>query len=196
MSKRGLTTKRRRAGNPGLEAMEGRCLVLNSWMQPHSIMSWQQAVTLMYQEKADVLETYEATVSSPSMTIQLPAVMRLRKEVAMHKKGVKFSRINVLTRDKFTCCYCGNKFKSRELNYDHVLPRCQGGKTVWDNIVTSCVRCNSRKGNRTPAQAGMRMHFHPHRPKILPMGQPLLYALDSVPAQWQPYLDAARVAAG
>lgn len=161
-------------------------------MQPHAVASWQQAICLLVTDKADALESYEMTCSSPSVTLQMPAVLRLRKEVSPHKKGVKFSRINVLTRDRFTCCYCGQKKTPRELNYDHVVPRERGGKTDWLNIVSACYSCNSRKRNRTPKEAGMTMHFQPHRPRILPMTQPIMYATTAIPEQWKPYLEAAR----
>lgn len=171
--------------------MEPQTLVLNSWMVPHSIASWQDAIVAVYKQTVDVLESYEATVSSPSLTLQIPAVMRLRKTLSMNKKGVKFSRINVLTRDGQRCCYCGLKKQIRELNYDHVIPRSRGGATVWVNIVTACKACNSRKGNRTPAEAGMRMHFQPHVPRSLPMARPFLIDVASAPAQWLPYLTVA-----
>jgi 5-methylcytosine-specific restriction endonuclease McrA len=168
--------------------MEPRTLILNAWMSPHSIVTWQQAVCLLVTGKLDVLEEYEAEVSSPSLTIRIPAVGRLRKEISLHKKGVKFSRINILTRDGFRCCYCGHKKSPRELNYDHVIPRCKGGKTVWENIVTSCYACNTRKGRRTPKEAGLRMHFQPHRPRVLPMTQPTLFLANAIPDPWKPYL--------
>lgn len=175
--------------------MEPRTLVLNAYMQPHSIATWQQSIVLLVTDKIDVLESYDATVSSPSLTLQIPAVVRLRKDVSMHKKGVKFSRINILTRDKLTCCYCGHKKQPRELNYDHVIPRAKGGKTVWENIVSACKPCNSKKGNRTPAQAGMRMHFKPYKPTTLPVMQPLLLDVSKVVDIWKPYLESvARTA--
>jgi 5-methylcytosine-specific restriction endonuclease McrA len=172
--------------------MEPRTLILSARTSPHSIATWQQAICLLVTGKVDVLEQYEAEVSSPSMTIRIPAVVRLRKELSTHKKGVKFSRLNVLTRDGFRCCYCGHKKSARELNYDHVVPRHRGGRTVWENIVASCYRCNLRKGNRTPLEAGMRMHFQPYRPRVLPMTQPMLVSVDTMPDVWRPYLDAAQ----
>jgi 5-methylcytosine-specific restriction endonuclease McrA len=165
-----------------------RTLVLNPYMQPHRLAGWQEAICLLVTGKCDVLEHYEATVSSPSITIHVPAVVRLKRDISMYKKGVKFSRINVLTRDGFRCCYCGHKKPHEELNYDHVVPRAQGGKTVWENIVTSCYRCNTRKDRRTPEQAGMRMHFKPHRPRTLPMTQPMLLSARDIAEPWKPYL--------
>jgi len=172
--------------------MKLRTLILNAWMSPHSIATWQQAICLLVTSKIDVLEEYEAEVSSPSVTIRVPAVARLRKPMGLHKKGVKFSRLNVLTRDSFRCCYCGKRKGPRELNYDHVVPRCKGGKTVWENIVTSCYPCNTRKGQRAPKEAGMRMHFQPHRPRVLPMTQPMLVSMDAIPDAWKPYLEGVR----
>ncbi len=176
--------------------MEPRTLVLNSWMRPQSIISWQQAICLVdilvggrciMVGKADTLESYEATVSSPSVTIQIPAVVRLRREISTFKGGVKFSRANVYSRDGYRCCYDGKRHAPRELTYDHVLPRCKGGRTNFRNVVSACKPCNWKKGSRTPEQAGMRMHFKPYVPRTLELGQPLLMSLDTMPALWLPY---------
>ncbi len=134
-----------------------------------------------------MLEHYDAFVSSPSVRLQVPAVVRLRKMIARVKADVKFSRINVYTRDGFRCQYCGLKRTTKHLNYDHVLPRSQGGKTVWDNIVTSCISCNLRKDCRTPEQAGMRLLKRPTKPKTLPLSGTFVLPKD-VPGPWMPYL--------
>lgn len=174
------------------EAMDHlRTLVLSPWMGVHRIVDWKEAISIVWAQKGEALETYEATASSPSVTLQIPAVVRLKKAISPFKKGVKFSRGNILSRDGFRCCYCGEKFEPRKLNYDHVVPRHQGGKTDWDNIVSSCYPCNRKKRNRTPQQAGMKMHFKPHKPKVLPMARPLVSVRD-VPSQWLPYIEAAQ----
>jgi 5-methylcytosine-specific restriction endonuclease McrA len=167
--------------------MELRTLVLTSGYQAHSIVSWQDAICLLYKNKLDVVSEYDACVSSPSVTIHVPAVIRLRKGISMYKDGVKFSRANVYTRDGYKCCYCGHKKAPRDLTYDHVIPRSRGGKTTFQNIVTSCKPCNLRKGNKTPQQAGMRMLFKPHRPTMLTMS-PVIVDLDAAPEQWLPWL--------
>lgn len=169
--------------------MEPRTLILSSSMQPQSIATWQQSVVLLWQGKADAIESYDATVSSPSVTLQIPAVMRLHKAFSTHRGGVKFSRINVYGRDGFRCCYDGKRYAPRDLTYDHVVPRARGGKTNFGNVVSACRACNSRKGSKTPAEAGMRMHFKPYTPKTLPLGQPFLMSLDTAPALWRPYLE-------
>ena len=92
-----------------------------------------------------------------------------------------------MVRDSFVCQYCGKKHRMDELNYDHVLPRAKGGKTVWENIVTSCYPCNDKKGSKTPAEAKMRLLRAPFRPKTLPLERPVL-ALRSVPEEWRPFI--------
>jgi len=168
--------------------MHMRTLLLNSWMTPHAIVSWHNAVTLVYQGKVDILEEYEETVSSPSTTYFVPAVLRLRKTVATVKRGVKFSRVNVFTRDGFRCQYCGESKQAKDLNYDHVIPRRQGGITTWENIVTSCYFCNDRKGGRTPEQAKMKLLRKPAKPHALPLHSVYLDS-SKVPSAWGPYLN-------
>jgi 5-methylcytosine-specific restriction endonuclease McrA len=163
------------------------CLVLTPRMSPHQTIAWQESVCLDYQLKADILERYEETVRSPTVTMRIPAVARLVKTLAHDKQNVKFSRTNVYARDGYRCCYCGKRPPADELNYDHVTPRSKGGKTNWENIVTSCIRCNSKKDNRTPRQAGMKLLKQPQKPKSLPLSSPILLPRD-VPSLWVPYL--------
>lgn len=88
------------------------------------------------------------------------------------------------------CQYCGVKLPMSQLEYEHVVPRVQGGKTVWDNIVMACTDCNSRKAGRTPEQAGMTLLSIPRKPKTLPMHAPFLDA-DNIPSEWAPFVTAA-----
>jgi 5-methylcytosine-specific restriction endonuclease McrA len=168
--------------------MEAHTLILTPWMSPHKIVPWQRSMELLVTGKIDVLEEYEQVIRSTSLSFLLPSVARLRKSIHGFKKGIKFSRVNVFTRDGFTCQYCGTRKPARELNYEHVIPRAQGGKTEWENIVTSCYPCNNRKGNKTPAQAGMVLRKKPTKPKTLPMTAPS-WAANKVPPSWLPYLD-------
>lgn len=171
--------------------METRTLLLNSWAMPHAILTWEEAICLVYQDKVSVLEEYDEIVSSPSISYFIPAVIQLKHQVATMKKGVKFSRINVFTRDGFKCQYCGQRKTMRELNYDHVVPRKQGGKTTWDNIVTCCYPCNELKAGRTPEQAGMKLLRKPAKPHSLPLHAVYLDS-GKVPLVWEPYLDWSR----
>jgi 5-methylcytosine-specific restriction endonuclease McrA len=165
-------------------------LVLTPWMSPLMVVPWQAAVTMMFLDKVDVIENYDETIRSPSVTIPMPAVVRLRRPVQDTKKGVKFSRTNLMTRDNYTCQYCGARLPMAKLNYDHVIPRRMGGKTVWENIVTACYPCNARKADRTPEMAGMRLRRKPFRPRSLPVSTVVL-TNRQLPTAWVPYVPTA-----
>jgi 5-methylcytosine-specific restriction endonuclease McrA len=179
--------------------MEPRTLVLAPWMAPNRVASWQQAVVLVYLGKVDVLEEYgadeHAPASSANWSIQIPAVVRIRKTIDMNKSSVKFSRSNMLARDKYRCCYCPphvSQKSAKDLTYDHVLPRSRGGKTTWTNIVMACRPCNRKKDKKTPQEAGMKMHFKPFKPESLSLTQPLLVDVSKIHPLWIPYMQGAE----
>ena len=165
-----------------------RTLLLTPWMAPHRVVTWERAVVLVVLGKVDVLEEYDEEIRAPSRSLRTPAVVRLKKGHAT-KQAVRFSRINVYTRDGFRCQYCGEKKGMRDLNYDHVIPRVRGGQTVWENIVTSCYACNDRKGSRTPEEAGMTLRKKPFKPSSLPVAPVLHVARSEMPEVWLPYCD-------
>lgn len=109
-----------------------RTLMLTPWMAPHEIITWERAVVLTYLGKVEVIETLDEELRGPSVTLKAPAVVRLTRGAVSTKPSVRFSRINVFTRDRFRCQYCGAQKPVRQLNYDHVLPRVRGGKTNWE----------------------------------------------------------------
>jgi 5-methylcytosine-specific restriction endonuclease McrA len=166
--------------------MSSRTLVLTPWYFPCKIVGWQEAITLVYLQKVDVVVCYDEVIRSPSTAIQLPAVLRMKREVERIKRRVKFSRVNVYRRDGFACAYCAAKLQISELTYDHVVPRAQGGRTAWENILTACVPCNLKKGNRTPAQAGIRPLVKPYRPTSLPIPPPFI-DVGTAPPEWRDY---------
>lgn len=166
--------------------MGGMTLVLDRAYRPHAIVSWQRALTLFFLNRIEIVESYDEEIRSVSISIRMPAVVRLLTKIRDSKKGVKFSRINILTRDKFFCQYCGRKFAMSKLNYDHVLPRARGGKTTWENIVTACYPCNDRKGDRTPQEARMPLLREPVRPQSLPLT--MLRIEGTPPDRWASYL--------
>lgn len=166
-----------------------RVLLLTQSYVPHKVISWDRAVILLCTDKAEVVEhTDEVIYSNPDTGVvyMMPSVIKLTKQVTGTKRAVKFSRVNVFTRDGFRCQYCGSPKKMKELNYDHVIPRHQGGKTVWENIVSACYECNGRKANRTPEQAKMKLLKKPCKPKSLPMMGPRFDPKDLPPA-WVEY---------
>jgi 5-methylcytosine-specific restriction endonuclease McrA len=167
--------------------MSHRVLLLNSWYLPHAIIPWHAAIKLVYEKTVDVVAEYSETISSPSVTWQMPAVVRLRKPHRARRAGVKFSRMNVYLRDRFTCQYCGQRFEWEELSYDHVVPRTHGGRTNFQNITTACKPCNTRKADRSCDEAGMFPRTLPIKPDSLPHYRPLI-ELERAPVEWHPFL--------
>lgn len=162
-------------------------LLLNLTYEPLKIINWKKAVSLCLLGKVEVLEEYNREVHAVTFTIKLPSVVRLLRLVRRPKTAVKFSRQNIYARDQYRCQYCGQRFPSEELTYDHVIPKSRGGKTEWRNIVTCCITCNRVKGGRTPAEAGMTIVRSPSRPKWVPALK-ITIGFRNVPESWRDYL--------
>lgn len=162
-------------------------LVLDQSYAPIGVVSWQDALTMLFTDKVEVVSEHDGFVRSQLLVIKIPSVVRLLHAFRRHKKPVKFSRINVYARDGYKCLYCAEKFSMSNLTYDHVVPRAQGGKTEWKNIATCCVNCNSRKGCRTPEQAGMKLRKQPTQPTRVPV-MVLELSRSNVPEAWRDYL--------
>ena len=127
---------------------------------PLSLWPWQAAVKAMFLERVDVVALYDREVHSPTRTLKLPSVIALRSFVRPNEHPA-FTRFNLFLRDRFRCVYCGSH---KELTFDHVVPRAQGGRTSWENVATACAPCNLKKGGRTPRQAQMHIEREPIRP--------------------------------
>ena len=163
-----------------------RTLLLSQGYEPISVISWRKAICMLTLGKVEVVETYDRDIRSVTLVFKMPAVVRLLRNVRRHRKQVKFSRQNVLARDRWRCQYCGDKRPIGELTYDHVVPKAQGGRTCWENIVTACVECNTRKANRTPAQAHMQLRRQPRRPAWVPIFT-IQISRASMPDAWRDY---------
>ena len=164
-------------------------LLLNATYEPFRVVHWQKAITLLWQGKVEILEFHERDIHGVSITFKLPSVMRLLRVVkwkASHR-AVKFSRINIFTRDKYTCQYCYKRFRTEELTFDHVIPIAKNGKKTWENIVTACWRCNNKKSGRLPEEAGMRLLKRPEKPKWTPT-LTLMIGIRKAPENWRDYL--------
>ncbi len=133
------------------------------------VISWQRALTLFFLGKVEVVEEYDQEIRSVSVTLKMPAVVRLLRYVQLGKKRPPLNRPNILARDNASCQYCGIILSSREATLDHVVPRSQGGTTCWENVVTACSNCNRKKGGRTPKEASMRLLSIPVQPDWLPV---------------------------
>lgn len=168
-------------------------LVLNRLWQAVNICTARRALTLLFEGHAQVVlgdeegafntfnfsqwqnvseqSPHPETISTVSFKIRVPRVILLVMFDRLPKKEVKFTRHNIFERDRNMCQYCGHVFERKDLNLDHVVPRDRGGPTTWENIVCSCIPCNTRKANKTPLEARMRLIRKPKRPKWRPFVQ-------------------------
>lgn len=176
--------------------MAGEVLTLNAAYMPVGVIDWDVAITLWFKGKAEILDTYEDKIlhtgnhfvkpeysandkfvssfyderlDSWKTAIEMPAVIRLL-EFVNPKKHISFfesfTRQNVYERDGGKCMYCGKEVSRNKFTFDHVIPKSRGGKTNWQNIVACCLKCNSKKDNRTPSEAGMTLIKQPFAPKV------------------------------
>lgn len=173
-----------------------RGLVLDLSYRPVNVVCWKRAICLEFMEKADVLEYYDQTVSSPSGSFYIPAVLRVPQLLQVVKRRrVKqcLSRKNILYRDGFSCQYCSSE---DDLTIDHVIPTSRGGKWEWENLVAACSRCNSRKGHKTLLQANMKLRKVPKAPKefdiiAVPLTKSAFRTIrrkQGLPEEWLQYL--------
>ena len=178
-------------------------LVLNRSYMPIHVTSVRRAFSLIYQEVARAVnEQYETftfedwgrldvgsddeAIGTTSGHIRVPRVIVLASYDRIPRRHVRYSRLNVFARDKYTCQYCGEQPPRSRLNLDHVVPRSLGGRTSWENVVCSCVDCNRRKGGRTPEQARLRLRRKPARPAWTPMSN--LVVSTHRYREWRPFL--------
>lgn len=166
-----------------------RSLLLNASYEPLRVITWQKAIVMLVKGKVEVVASYERDIRGVSISIRLPAVLRLRRRVRVSPRfhRVPFSRQNIYLRDKYRCQYCARRFVASELTFDHVVPASQGGRKDWENIVTCCIQCNRQKGGKTPEEAGLSLIRRPQRPSYLPV-HALTYGLADVPSSWRDYL--------
>ena len=175
--------ERRRGGT------SGRVLVLNASYEPINVCTVRRAAVLILKNRAEVLEKGDWALHAESFTLPRPVVIRLLTYVRIprdaHRR--KITRRAVFARDRWTCQYCGHE--RGHLTVDHVIPRCKGGASTWENIVTCCAPCNRRKGDRLPAQANM---VPARRPKAPNPSIFIHVAAPSIPAAWERYLVVAK----
>lgn len=127
---------------------------------PLSLWPWQTAIKAVFLDRVTILSTYDREARSPSFRMKIPSVIALRQFVRPSEYPA-FTRFNLFLRDRFCCQYCGS---TRDLTFDHVIPRRAGGRTTWENVSTACSPCNLKKGGRTPQEAGMTLAEEPIRP--------------------------------
>ena len=170
-------------------------LVLNKHYMAIRIVGARRAFSLLFRELAEVVSFEQGRysnydfenwcelsqlrrnfepdghdwIATVNFHIAVPRIIRLLFYDRLPRGQVKFNRRNIFARDKNSCQYCGERYATSELSLDHVVPRSMGGHSAWENIVCSCTKCNSRKGGRTPYQAGMKLIKKPERPRHNPL---------------------------
>lgn len=185
-------------------------LLLNADFTPIGVISVQRAIVLVIDEKVRMVQEYVGQVlRSPSVVFPKPAVVALRRYVNVGQR-IRFNRKNVLARDRFTCQYCGTRPRTRtghprlsELNLDHVVARSRATNgrvrlksgqwvpvTSWENVVCSCVSCNTKKGALSPAQAGLTLLSVP-RPPTRWESLRLLFDRVTIPDEWSDFVPEA-----
>ena len=197
------------------DPLSASVLVLNRFFMALRVVNVRRAFVMLYKELAEVVAVEDGSfatydfhtwtevsqykqVFEPSehewiRTVQLriavPRVIRLVTFDKVPRREVKFNRRNIFARDANRCQYCGKRFPTSDLSLDHVIPRSRGGRSDWANIVCACLRCNVRKGGRTPREAGMRLIRRPVKPKACPTLK--LHAASPRYRTWQYFLDNA-----
>lgn len=141
----------------GLVAKGAAKIVEPETFLTHDLLSWNDV------SKAKA-EHGDSVIRSVSLSLVGIDVIVLTEYEGMGERQIVFSRKNLFKRDHYTCMYCGVQPGPEELTVDHVLPRAQGGVSSFENCVLACVPCNSRKANRTPEQAKMKLRKVPKKP--------------------------------
>lgn len=190
--------------------MNKDALVLNKNYYAIHITNWEKVMSLLYQGAAQAIDenitAYDfedwvelsalmekndkGFIHTSTMRIAIPEVIRLTRYDRLPRQDVKFTRRNIYEHYGLKCSYCGGKFTTKELNLDHIIPRSRGGKTNWTNIALSCIQCNSRKGCRTPEEAGMELLVKPTCPRWKGATTVTKQAPLPIPISWSRLIDA------
>jgi 5-methylcytosine-specific restriction endonuclease McrA len=196
--------------------MSQEVLVLNSDYEPLNVCNLRRAIVLVYLGKADILHARDEELAAAAIhdgsgdgtsgiatrggtpgwrtamataegdSIAAPSVVKLRHHVKRPLPELKLSRRSVFARDNYTCQYCGSQGK--DLTIDHVVPKRHGGGMAWDNLVACCRRCNTKKGDKTPEKAGMKLMRYPRRPRYTPYISLNKYVAGTKHVIWRDYL--------
>ena len=171
-------------------ALNGRVLLLNQTYEPLGTVSVPRAVIMVWKNTVSVEEWDGSRVlRTPHAEFPVPSVIRRRTYINVRRRreasGMK--RLRIYMRDKFRCQYCGEKRTPAELTLDHIFPRSRGGDNTPVNIVAACLRCNNRKGNRTPEEARMPLLTTQSALRVK-LERVVLCHYAEARAEWRPYL--------
>ena len=170
-----------------------RILLLNASYEPLRVIGLPRAIGLLMSDKVDVIETWpNRELRSPTLSVPMPSVLRLRYYVHVPRRGASWSRRGVLVRDRYTCQYCGRVLRADEATIDHIVPqwKCRAEKIppdTWSNTVAACAKCQQRKGGRSMHEAGMRFidpDFEPKMPRVN-----YLVVATGIRPEWKQYVE-------
>jgi 5-methylcytosine-specific restriction endonuclease McrA len=141
---------------------------------PRGFITIQNAIEMIAKDKilwslGNPIATYRGGYNNDGVrsVIETPPIIAITgTEFAKQKRFPKVILTNnsLFSRDRHICAYCGGKFMPRKLSRDHVIPVSRGGPNTWKNVVTACIPCNTKKDNRTPEEAGMKLLYVPYEP--------------------------------
>ncbi len=201
----------------GSSALQAHVLALNRLYVAVQIVTARRALCLLWKGLAEVVSVENGTyisydfqswreiselkaalnekgseedwIKAVNFEIEVPRTIRLLQYDRIPKNVIKFNRRNIFLRDGNRCQYCGRRFATQDLSLDHVIPRSQGGQSTWENVVCACLRCNVRKGGRTPQQAGMKLIRQPKKPTRNPLVSAKIQSRKY--ESWKNFLDEA-----
>jgi len=162
--------------------MTGYVLVLNASYEFLNLSTIKRAIKLIFKGKAEALEVHPTKeVGSAHRKMKVPSIIRMLYQIVRPFGGIPLTRKNIILRDRHQCQYCGKPGDT----VDHVLPRSRGGRDSWENCVCACNQCNTRKNNRTPEEAKMKLLRPPKKPRHIPW---FLIKKDADTVGWEKYL--------
>ena len=143
--------------------MPRQILVLNADYQPLNVTTFRKGYKLLYKGKAEVIKDDVTQMIVSQSLVPRPRIIRLLKYLYLPYRQLQLTRTHIFKRDHHTCVYCGS---TSSLTLDHIIPRSRGGQNTWENMVTSCFRCNNRKADQTPEEAGLKLRSKPFAPSF------------------------------
>ncbi len=164
--------------------LKSHVLVLNQNYEPMSITNVKKAVVLVFLGKAELIEKHDnLLIRTVNRSFPMPSIVRLTRYIRVPRKRIVLSRKNIIKRDNHQCQYCGTT--KGPVTVDHIIPKGRNGEDTWENLVCACTRCNTKKGNRTPEEAGMRLLRRPKKPSHIFF---IRYIIGDLDNRWKPYL--------
>lgn len=158
--------------------------MLNQNYEAMSICNVQRAVILLYLGKAELVAAKDSKkLHSIRRAIPFPTIVRLLIYIRVPYKKIVLSRKNILRRDLYKCQYCQRS--DVPLTIDHIIPKSKGGDDTWENLITACVHCNNKKGDRSPEDAKMTIHKKPTKPSHITFMKHFVGKIDE---EWKPFL--------